>query len=228
MDNTGILLEEYKLCQNKTEKLEDTIWKTSGAIGFGSLGAFVLVNVQTHKPQWQTILILGFLVSATSLIWWLMARRWWDIQHTTFLRMRQLEEKLHFYQVHYIYHKDGKLDLQPNHFTLPQTHIDELNGGGDRNPDKRYHLRGVQSWLRLLPFWIIPLSWFEYTLYKWNEETGFYNTQCPKQFVICVAANVVILLGIFIISFYRIKCGLSDRTKRIQARYSNKKKGGNK
>ena len=131
MDNTEKLLEEYKLCQNKTEKLEDTIWKTSGAIGFGSLGAF-LVIFQRQNPQWQTVLILGFLVSATSLIWWFMAKRWWDIQHTTFLRMRQLEEKLHFYQVSYIYHKDGKFDLQPNDLTLSQSDIDELNGDRDK------------------------------------------------------------------------------------------------
>ena len=221
MDYTQMLLEEYKLCQNTTARLENTIWKTSGAIGFGSLGAFLLVIFQKEKPEWQTILITGFLVSVTSIIWWLMAKRWWDIQHGTFLRMKHLEKELHFYQVNYIYHKDGKFNLQPDGLVLSQNHIDELNGDRDR----KCHLRGVQSWLRLLPYYVIPVTWLEYTLYRWNEKTGFYDIQCVIQFLICVAANVALLLVIIIGNFFFIKHEVRDRIELVQARYSNKKNG---
>lgn len=219
-DHTEKLLEEYKLCQNKTQQLEDTIWKTSGAIGFSALGTFVVAISQREQPEWQTILVLGFLVSALSLIWWFMAKRWWDIQHATFLRMKHLEEELDFYQVHYIYHRDGTFDMQPEGPRLSRSRIDELNG----KKDPKCHLRGVQQWLRLLPYWIIPISWLEYTLYRWNDTTGFYHTQCPRQFIICVVGNVVILSGIFIVNFLCIKSKLSDRVERVQARYSSKKK----
>ena len=224
MDQTERPLEEYKLCQNTTARLEDTVWKTSGAIGFGSLGAFVLVTFQREQPEWQTILIMGFLVSITSLIWWFMAKRWWDIQHATFLRMKHLEKELHFYQVNYIYHKDGTFDLQPDGLGLTQSHIDELNGDRDR----KCHLRGVQSWLRLLPYWVIPISWVEYTLYRWNEKTGFYDTECQEQLFICVAVNVGLLLLLVFGNFFWIKHEgeIPDRIKRVQARYSNKEKNG--
>jgi len=224
MDHTEKFLEEYKLCQNTTARLEDTIWKTTGAIGFGSSGAFILVIFQKEKPEWQTILILGFLVSLMSLIWWFMAKRWWDIQHGTFLRMKHLEKELHFYQVNYIYHRDGKFDLEPDGLALSQSHIDELNDDCDR----KCHLRGVQSWLRLLPYFVIPFSWLEYTFYRWNEEKGFYKAQCLDQFLICVAANVGLPLIIIIGNFFWIRYEMSDRIKRVQDRYNNKRKSGSK
>ena len=108
MDHTEQILKEYELCQNTATRLEDTIWKTSAAIGLGSLGSFVLVISQKEAPDWQSILIVGLLVFVTSLIWLFMAKRWWNIQHATFLRMKHLEEELHYYQTSYIYHKDGK------------------------------------------------------------------------------------------------------------------------
>ena len=221
MQPTELLLEEYKLCQKKTEQLEDTIWKTSGAIGFSSLGTFVATLFQPTPPKWQTILILGFLVSGMSIIWWFMARRWWDIQHTTFLRMRHLEEHLQFYQVHYIFHRDGKLDLKKDIYSR---RVNDLNDDGK---DKKYYLRGVQSWLRLLPWWIIPISWIAYAFYRWDEQTCFFHTwglMSLTRFIIWVGATGAILALIFLINYHRIARTLSSEIKgRIKNRYPSKK-----
>ncbi len=111
MDNerNELLLEEYKLCQATTEKIESTIWKTSTAMGIGSIGPLILFIARSTKPDWQSVIIAGLLIFFSSIIWWFMAKRWWGIQHTTFLRMRHLEEELKFLQTRYIYYKDGKL-----------------------------------------------------------------------------------------------------------------------
>jgi hypothetical protein len=222
MAPTERLLEEYKLCQNKTQQIEDTIWKTSGAIGFSSLGTFIATLFQ-NDPKWQTALILGFLVSAMSIIWWFMAQRWWNIQHATFLRMKHLEKELHFYQVRYIYHKDGKHELrQDGGSNLSQDDIDGLD-----NWNKTFHLSGVQSWLRLLPSCIIPVSWATYTFYQWNRETNYFQTLCPTQFmtqfilfVPWVALFLVILIGILVFNYFCIHHDLSPKIQGvIEKRY---------
>lgn len=222
MEHTEQVLKEYELCQDTVAKLEDTIWKTSAAIGLGSLGTLVLVISQREKLEWQSILVVGLLVSVTSLVWWFMAKRWWDIQHATFLRMKHLEEELHYYQTRYIYHKDGKCDLQPSGSALSQPQIDELN----TVINKKFHLRGVQSWLRLLPYYFVPIAWGEYIFSKWNNESAFYNTQCLEQFLIYVSANVVPFLLVIIGNLIYIRTENCDRSIIVAARYKNKKKNG--
>jgi hypothetical protein len=158
MDDRDKLLEEYKLCQDTVTRLEETVWKTSTAMGLGSFGSLVALISLNQRPKQSSILILGLLVFFTSLIWWFMAKRWWNIQHATFLRMKHIEESLHFFQVSYIYHKDRKLNLcdKSKGFDIPDSHIEELN-----KLDRKFHRWGVQSWLRLLPF-LILYSWVSY------------------------------------------------------------------
>lgn len=133
-----LLLEEYKLCQNTVTRLEETVWKTSTAMGLGSFGSLVALISLKERPNQSSIFILGLLVFFTSLIWWFMAKRWWNIQHATFLRMKHIEEDLHFLQISYIYYKDRKLDLcdKDKGFDLPEPQIQELN-----KLDRKFHRR---------------------------------------------------------------------------------------
>jgi hypothetical protein len=183
------------------------------------VGSIVLVISQNESPDWQSILIIGLLIFSISLIWWKMAKRWWDVQHVTFLRMKHLEEELHYYQTRYISHKDGKCDLQADGVTLSQPQIDELNISGNKN----FHLEGVQSWLWLLP-WIVFLSWAALAFSRWNDQTAFYSTQCLKQSIICtllIASPLLIIVVNWIC--IRIKKDNCERSEIVAAR--NKKSG---
>lgn len=179
------------------------------------MGSIVLVISQKEPPDWQSILIIGLLVFSISLIWWEMAKRWWDVQHVTFLRMRHLEEELHYYQTRYIYHKDGKGDLEANGITISQPQVDELNKSGS----KTFHLEGVRAWLWLLP-WIVFFSWIELALSRWNDQTDFYPTQCLEQSIIYAlgisAMPLLIIIGNWI--HIRIKKDNRERSKRVKAR----------
>jgi len=99
-----LLLEEYKLCQDSTKKIESTIWQTGGLLGLGSLGSFVALTV--GKAIQPASLLVGLFIVIILCIWWRMAKRWWDIQHTTFIRITHLEEKLDFFQTRYIRYRD--------------------------------------------------------------------------------------------------------------------------
>ncbi len=154
-----MITKEYLSCQETTQKIETTIWSTSTAIGIGSLAPLIALML-TEKIESIPALIIGLLVTFISSIWYSMATRWWDIQHTTFLRMKHLEEILGLYQVRYIYYRDGKIDLEPNETTLKKQFIYELKG----HQTTKFHLRGVKKWLRLLP-WFISISWGEFCFY---------------------------------------------------------------
>jgi hypothetical protein len=99
------LLREYELCQDAAQNLESTIWQTSTVIGIGSIGTFLLVVKE--DPCWLVAALIGGLVTTANCIWWRMARRWWSIQHTKFLRMRHIEECVGFGQTRYCKYLDA-------------------------------------------------------------------------------------------------------------------------
>ena len=219
-------LEEYKLCQATTEKIESTIWKTSTIMGIGSIGPLIFFMTKNNNPDWQSVIIMGLLIFFSCIIWWFMASRWWDIQHTTFLRMRHLEEKLKFYQTRYIYYKDGKIkdiDLDD----LPEEQLVQLKGGykdkEDSNYkykiDKRFCLRGVKKWLRLFP-WFVLISWFGYGFHIWissgdKKQLRFFN--CPLVYIGFILVLFLALLFIYlIITKIRNKEALNEVKSRIK------------
>jgi hypothetical protein len=99
MDADEKLLEEYKLCQDRAEKIESRIWKTSGVIGIGSLGG--LLALAGKGPDLVAGISGAVLIFAT-WIWWGMANRWWDLQQIIFSRMRCIELDLNIYPTRYI------------------------------------------------------------------------------------------------------------------------------
>jgi hypothetical protein len=88
------LLEEYKLCDNKSARIEAYIWQTAGLFGAGSLLALgSAARELAASPQEAAMpaaigALLGILLS---LVWWRFAQRWWSIQHLMFDRMREID-----------------------------------------------------------------------------------------------------------------------------------------
>ena len=191
MNHAEKLFKEYELCQDTVRRTESTIWKTSAAIGIGSLGPLILFATQKEKPDWQTTFIIGILVFSAALTWWFIARRWWDVQHATLLRMRHIEEELHLYAVRYVHHKDKKLQLVPDGFYLTKEHIQELNGIGDT----KSHLRGVQDWLKLFPFFLL-ISWLEYGSHRYIESDSLFNMQSLRDHIIYLTVMALPFLAL--------------------------------
>ncbi|MBN2352571.1 MAG: hypothetical protein JXD23_08380 [Spirochaetales bacterium] len=206
--NIDLVSNEYRSCQDTTQKIESTIWSTSTAIGIGSLAPLIAL-ILTDKIEAIPAMIIGLLITFMSLIWYFMATRWWDIQHTAFLRMKHLEEILGLYQIRYVYYRDGKIDLEPNDTTFKKSFIDELKG----HQTTKFHLRGVKKWLRLLP-WFILISWGEFCFYL------FFLKNCNN-----VSWTIVffILPYLILIIFNMVRTRFfecSDYVKKIKGRYT--------
>ncbi len=158
MDKQQILLREYELCQNTTQHFERIIWRTSAAIGVGTLTPLVAALLTKNVDgKWGFIVIFGLLIVATCWIWWGMAKRWWDIQHAIFQRMRDIEEDLEMYQSRYVAFRDGNLDVEDT--DLPEERKERLR------MIPAFRRRGVQKVMRFLP-WILTAAWAGYIVYS--------------------------------------------------------------
>lgn len=158
---SDLLLEEYKLCHQEAQHLEDTIWKTSAAIGIGTLGPVVYAVFSASVSKLAAdalggLTIVGAIAVSACWIWWLAARRWWDIQHTMYARMRHIEEDLDLYRVRYVHYRDGNGDVSKSGL------------GDDRkkeaSPTPTFRRRGVQKVMKWFPRlitagWVSFLGW---------------------------------------------------------------------
>ena len=177
--NKNLLLKEYELCQSSAQRLELTIWQTFAAIGVVSIAT--LVAVAKAPPDTVVAVVIGFLVIATTWIWWCMARRWWSIQHATFLRMRHIEECIgSLYQMRYVKYLDelrklrqesdceGQRELEdryfPRNLRIKQhlLHKDMEEVCGD------YQRAGIQKVFRWFP-WLNPLMWVVLWVVLWLD-----------------------------------------------------------
>jgi hypothetical protein len=150
-EKKALLLEEYKLCQESVQKIESSIWTTSGIIGIGTLGTLILALQQIIPKQIldntgkSSELGAGFLFSAIIIgvataavwIWWGMAQRWWRIQHSTLRRIRHIEQDLGMYQKHYIDYRDYSL---PKHAWHKMT----TDLSAERLEDLRLDFKGIE------------------------------------------------------------------------------------
>lgn len=91
------LIEEYKLCDKRTARLEGYIWQTAALFGVGSVVGLVAAANEISTSQNSVVIstaiaaIFGIVVS---LVWWRFARRWWSIQHLMFERMREIDREV--------------------------------------------------------------------------------------------------------------------------------------
>ena len=164
------LLKEYEFCQRTAQKMEETIWQTSAAIGIGLVGTFVVVGLRSidEKPPWEVAAIIGILSFFLSLIWWFVSRRWWSIQHAMFIRMRHIEGNLGLHSHLYIKYLDDPKSTSD--LNLPKNQIDELQDRSNRRGFLGFydHQRvGVQSIFKWLPV-VVLVSWTLYTLWLHN------------------------------------------------------------
>lgn len=157
------LFREYELCQKATQDVESKIWTTGGIIGIAAL-ATISYLAQTKISTLEQALQICSIGTVTILvlwIWWDISRRWWDIQHITFMRMRDIEEKLGIYQCRYISFIDGKLSIFDTNL------YKELTKGKIKNLlyDKRVGKHGVQKYLRWFPI-LLSISWGAFIFFQ--------------------------------------------------------------
>jgi hypothetical protein len=93
------LLKEYELCLDKTKHLDKNIWTTSGFIGAGSIVSLLFSNYTGLNSL--LVVLAGILIIGGVWTWWKIAIRWWDIQHSIFTRMSNIEKEIGFYQNRY-------------------------------------------------------------------------------------------------------------------------------
>lgn len=176
----GLLLKEYELCQQATASIDASIWQTSSVIGVGSVAAFALV-IGKETP-WVLALLVGILSSSLVFIWWMAAKRWWDIQHTKFMRMRHIESRLGILQNRYIAHRDSQTEIQVAELGGDKTaenQLEELNQFEDARAAKRFPRMGVQKWFRLFPFLNVALWLALIVGSAWSTVTGPSSPQSP-------------------------------------------------
>jgi hypothetical protein len=91
------LLEEYKICHEAASDMSDHIWRTATVFTVGSItGILLLARESPISPDpdpWLTLIVSVLAIGILST-WWRLARRWWSVQHTMFLRMRHIEYQL--------------------------------------------------------------------------------------------------------------------------------------
>lgn len=192
MENDELLFEEYKLCQESTQKLESTIWQTSGVIGIGSIGSFIYLAVrQTKNVNTPLVFAAGSVIVLTVWIWWNIALRWWDIQHAIFLRMGDIEENLKYiFQKRYVNFMDGTRDvfsIDPEYLGFGDSeHGEARKGQLGKNP--KFARRGVQGSLKWFPL-LITSAWLLYGDFVALSE------KLPATFKFLVAIVVLAIFG---------------------------------
>ena len=159
-----LLLREYELCQNTAQSLEGIIWQTSAVIGIGSIGTFFLVTKE-ESLRFVVICIISLLVSSASWVWFLMARRWWSIQHANFLRMRHIENTLKIYRSHYIAWLDSPESLPKDEFQQKDDIEEQARKRKYLYFFSAHQKLGIQSVIWVVPF-TVTIGWVMYILWR--------------------------------------------------------------
>ncbi len=158
MNYEVILLEEYKVCQQALQEKDKSIWQSFGILGAGTLGSFALIARET-TPAALGVFIIGLVSSSASWIWWVIASRWWQLQHTDLLRMRHIEKELapkysSPLRIHYSVIRDG--GALPALSSVPSKHWDFI-------PLHQQRWFGVQNAMIFYPL-IVTIAWATYTI----------------------------------------------------------------
>ncbi len=160
------LLEEYKICQEKTTSLSGNIWKTAIAFGIGSIaGIITLAKSSQSFPEnlrpWLLI-VLSLLAAMVLLVWKRFAYRWWSIQHAMFRRMEHIERMSKLRTDLYIGYLDKRVEFTEDEsqqsYHKPYLHhelVEDLKMLRDN-----HEIRGIQPvmWLAIevnIAAWIV-------------------------------------------------------------------------
>ncbi|MBW2334438.1 MAG: hypothetical protein JRF06_04970, partial [Deltaproteobacteria bacterium] len=126
-----------ELCLAASQSLESTVWTTSSILAAVAIGAFAF-SIGHQPPLEMTILSgVGTFVFIVQFIWYRMARRWWTIQHTHYLRMRHIEEELGILYIQRyhtfrdeVYDRGRGLSFSGPKTTVPEARKDEISSIG--------------------------------------------------------------------------------------------------
>lgn len=86
------LLREYEINQLAAQSLENTVWQSASVLGIGSAAGLILTIGK--DTALHAVLLVGVFVVGSSFAWWMIAKRWWTVQHTKFTRMLHIEQEL--------------------------------------------------------------------------------------------------------------------------------------
>jgi hypothetical protein len=112
--NFEALLKEYDIINNKTQFIENLVWKTFSLIGLISITLLLSDKIIKANISFETIQLLGALSVGLTIIWWRIAERWWDIQGTLYARSRHIEKKTGMASNIYINICDGAASIAGN------------------------------------------------------------------------------------------------------------------
>jgi hypothetical protein len=213
MNQDEKLIEEYKITSETVRHLERIIWGSAGLLGFGNIGSLYL---KVDSPTKN--IFIGVLLIVFTWVWWGIAKRWWDIQHTYLLRIRHIESLLNLYSHRYVGYRDeiskSKSELEKG---LNSDFLLEL-----QDKPSGFEKRGVQRWMRLTP-WTITIIWISSISYNfWILKGQLDMEKVMSLNLISLIVGVVGLLGIgFCLGFI---LGISKRWEWAKKENDNSKK----
>jgi hypothetical protein len=159
------LLKEYEFCQKAAQSMESTIWQTAAAMSIGLVGSFLLVTLRAadDQPPWYVACLVGPFMTVIALIWLLIARRWWSVQHSMFMRMRHIEKRLGIHSTWYLQYLDHPELLQDSGLSAEEiASLAKRSTTRDRIGIRRHQHWGVQATLWLLPV-VLLVGWAIYS-----------------------------------------------------------------
>jgi hypothetical protein len=159
-----VLLKEYEFCQSTAQSMESNIWQSSAVIGLGLIGSFILISMRagTSQPPWYIACMIAPITLVISLLWWLIARRWWSVQHAMFFRMRHIERELGIHSLTYIKYLDHPELIEES--KLSKNEKQELVERSSKRVllgMKDHQRLGVQEVVWVLPI-LVFISWVIY------------------------------------------------------------------
>jgi hypothetical protein len=193
------VLEEYKLCEEKAERLDGFVWQTASILGGASAAALVRIASDADEISGLELGLASIVGVTFALVWWRFARRWWSIQWVLYKRMEELDREYgsrmavivrewdDASQLHRLHlRKRGTLRQRATslYLALPTTkkrHEDPERGklGIDdwHNPDtEQFEYRGMRESARLLVWVLVGLWALLYVLAlvsTWGDPEGY-------------------------------------------------------
>ena len=155
-----LLVKEYEIINNKTQFLENLVWKTFSLIGIISITLLFSENIVNKNLGVETTSILAIFSLALTLIWWKIAGRWWDVQSALYTRCRHIEEDLGIYSNRYINNKDGT-SLLDRTDTLKSNRLEEISY------QYNFGKKGIQKYFSYILV-LVPICWIMMVLQKTN------------------------------------------------------------
>lgn len=102
-EQTLLLLEEYKSCDERVGRLDGLMWQTAAIVFPISLAGFAFFGIIPAHSREQFLVILAAGIGSIALLttWLLLSIRWYGYQKLAFYRMREIEPVLGFWQYRY-------------------------------------------------------------------------------------------------------------------------------